>query len=255
MVTINKEQERYLKLPHGWGEYEVPYHLSKHPPTPKWTEEEIEKYKKWKKEWEKKNWYSQSTEEDLMSIIARDNFDSENFEKTPLGLQQAICTFIEDIGTQEGSYKGKPTLTHQIVIVWELAEKMRKGDNIGKPFGMIKFYTLSLSEKANLRKDLESWRGRAFTPEELKGFEVENIKLANCYLNIIEKEKLDGKIWAQIASISPLLKGVQPISKINASAPEWIQKMRERSVEWNEQSEKHDIISTPSQGEDDDLPF
>ena len=119
-----------------------------------------------------------------MAIIAKDNRD-ENFESMPLGMHQAVCAFVEDIGIQEGSYLGKPIRRHQIVICWELAEKMTKGDNLGKPFMISKFYTLSLNEKANLCKDLESWRGRGFTADEKDGFDVEKLIGANCFLNII----------------------------------------------------------------------
>jgi hypothetical protein len=38
-----------------------------------------------------------------------------------------------------------------------------------------KQFTLSLNEKANLRADLASWRGRDFTPEEIRGFDLKNI--------------------------------------------------------------------------------
>ena len=40
----------------------------------------------------------------------------------------------------------------------------------GKPFLVRRRYTASLHEKSALRKDLESWRGRAFTNVELDGF-------------------------------------------------------------------------------------
>jgi len=35
-----------------------------------------------------------------------------------------------------------------------------------------KRYTMSLGEQSTLRKDLESWRGKKFTPEELQGFDL-----------------------------------------------------------------------------------
>ena len=58
-----------------------------------------------------------------MAIIAKDNRD-ENFEAMPLGMQPAVCVFVEDIGTQESSYMGSPIRNHQIIISWVLAELM-----------------------------------------------------------------------------------------------------------------------------------
>jgi hypothetical protein len=50
----------------------------------------------------------------------------------------------------------------------------------GRPFAMFKNYTLSWSEKANLRLDLQSWRGKPFTQEEMRRFDLETILGAWC---------------------------------------------------------------------------
>ena len=115
-----------------------------------------------------------------MPIIAKEG--GKTFEKMPTGVVQAVCAYVEDIGTHEGSYQGKPTLRHQVIICWELAEKMRMGDHAGRNFIVSKFYTLSLNPKASLRKDLESWRGKSFTKEELESFDLEKLIGVNCLL-------------------------------------------------------------------------
>lgn len=66
------------------------------------------------------------------------------------------------------------------------------------------FYTASLSEKANLRKHLEAWRGKKFTPEELEGFSLTNILGAPCMLSVIHSDQ--GK--AKISSVSQIPKGM-----------------------------------------------
>jgi len=38
----------------------------------------------------------------------------------------------------------------------------------GEPMSISKNYTASLSDMATLREDLKNWRGRDFTPEELR---------------------------------------------------------------------------------------
>lgn len=168
-----------------------------------------------------------------MAILASDSGNGD-FEKTPLGNQQAVCAFVEDIGTHRGEYQGVPNERHQIVICWELKAKMKDGDNAGKPFMVPKFYTLSLSEKANLRKDLESWRGRAFTAEQLKGFDVEVLKGVNCLINVIEYTKHSGDKGTKVASISPMVEGMEKIDIINQTPPEWIAKKRAESIEYSE---------------------
>lgn len=183
-----------------------------------------------------------------MPIIAKN--DQKDYEQIPAGMHQAVCAFVEDIGTHEGSYAGKPIRRHQIVICWELAEKMTRGENAGKPFMISKFYTLSLFEKASLRKDLESWRGRGFTDEELGGFDVENLIGANCFLNIIEETKQDGSKRSKIASINPVAKGMEKLNVINTKPPAWIAEQRAKSIE---------MITAEGEGTqpegEDDLPF
>ena len=84
----------------------------------------------------------------------------KDFEKPPLGMIQAVCVWFHDIGTQRGEYMGEPKIRKQVIVTWELAEKMTTGEFAGQPFLMSKYYTQSLDEKATLRKDLENWRGK-----------------------------------------------------------------------------------------------
>jgi hypothetical protein len=109
--------------------------------------------------------------------------------------------------------------------VWELAEKMKDG----RPFMLSKSYTLSLHEKASLRKDLESWRGKAFTEAELTGFDLEKLITVNCLLNVAAYKKKNGSEGRKIASISPMMKGMNPIIPINEKPPEWVAKRRDEN--------------------------
>lgn len=186
-----------------------------------------------------------------MPVIAK---EEKNYEAIPTGMQQAVCAMVCDIGTHKGEYQGKETSRHQVVIIWELDEKKTEGQFAGEPFQMSKFYTLSLGEKANLRKDLESWRGKPFTAEELQGFDLENLIGANCFLNVIEdKDK------QRIASISPLPKGMPKIKQTLTQEPEWVDKFRAKSVErtgaGKSASSGGAPASSPAPNEPDDLPF
>lgn len=191
-----------------------------------------------------------------MALIVKDN-GGKDFELVPAGNHQAVCVFVEDIGTHEGTYQGVPNNRHQIVVCWELVEKMTKGENAGKPFMVSKFYTFSLGEKANLRKDLEAWRGVAFTEDDLKnGFDIEKLKGANCLLNVIHYKKQDGNTGSKIQSISPIIKGMTKITPINTVPPEWIAKKRAESIEARENSSVPHAQDVQTQTNDDDgLPF
>lgn len=129
----------------------------------------------------------------------------KTFDPAPEGAHAAVCTQIVDLGKQETSYGMKD----QLRISWEIAEMMENG----QPFAVSQFYTLSLNEKAKLRKDLESWRGRKFSKEELAGFDLEKLLGKPCLLNIVHNqvERMgEDRVYANIASISPMPKGMTP---------------------------------------------
>ena len=137
-----------------------------------------------------------------------------DFEQAPIGTHVARCVKIIDIGTQKGEYQGKVTIKRQCIVGWELpTELMQEGEYAGKPFVVSRFYTASLGEKANLRKDLENWRGRQFTEQELMGFESKNILGKPCMLSIIHNDK--GK--ARESGVMAVPKGMPVSDQINPS--------------------------------------
>jgi hypothetical protein len=126
----------------------------------------------------------------------------KDYPTHPAGLYQAVCVDVVDLGLVDVTYNGKTRQQAKVRVVWQSEEK-RDDD---RPFLLSRRYTASLSEKASLRKDLESWRGRAFTPEELDGFDVETLLGVNAFLTILHAER-DGKTYANVASVAPLKKG------------------------------------------------
>jgi len=132
-----------------------------------------------------------------------------NFEKAPAGMHIARCIRLIDLGTQHN--KTFDNWQHKIRIYWELPNtQISTGDYAGQPFLISNDYTMSLSDKADLRKHLKSWRGRDFTDQELAGFDLSSILDKCCMLNIIH----DGE-YANVAAISPLMAGAEGPPRIN----------------------------------------
>jgi hypothetical protein len=131
--------------------------------------------------------------------------------------------------------------------MWELPEHTLERDGDSTPMVISKEYTCSLNEKANLRRDLVSWRGREFTEAELAGFNVDQVVGAPCLLNIIHAKSGKGSTYAKIASISPMPKKMAADKQVHESVkyeiemgrnevfkslPEWVQKKINACVEW-----------------------
>lgn len=126
---------------------------------------------------------------------------SNDYELAPVGVYRAVCTRLLNLGMQETNYGEK----HQIHLAFEIDENMADG----RPFLMMQNYTLSLNSKARLRIDLEAWRGRKFTAEELNGFDVKTVLGKPLQISVVHSE--DGR-YANIGSMMPLGRGQQPLA-------------------------------------------
>lgn len=139
--------------------------------------------------------------------------ETGDFRSVDAGTYPARCIRLIDIGTQHGEYQGTETVRKQVIIAWELpSELITAGDFIGQPYTVSRFYTASLSKKAALRKDLESWRGRAFSEDELSGFNLRNILDKCCLLSVIHNEQ--GR--AKVGGVMALPKGMAVPERVNS---------------------------------------
>lgn len=197
--------------------------------------------------------------------------ETTDFERPPDGTYLAICYRIIDLGTQDGSWEGKPKKSHQVQVFWELPdEKM----NDGRPFIVGRRYTFSAGENSNFRKHLEAWRGKKFTAEELATFEVDKLLKKACVLTIATEDK-NGKTRQNVISISPPMKGVKVPTTTHNEAfcfamqegmfdPKLLEKMSDnlketikKSPEWQAMS-KGQSPKSSGQSEiefDDEIPF
>ena len=141
-----------------------------------------------------------------MSFIVEDT--GGNFERCPPGMHLARCYRIVDLGTQKSEYMGEVKYLHKIMLGWEIHGADENGKALkmmdGRPFAIFKNYTLAWSEKANLRIDLQAWRGKAFTQEEMRKFYLQNILGAWCMLNIIERQGQNGNTYSNVSSVTPV---------------------------------------------------
>jgi len=148
-----------------------------------------------------------------MPLIARGS-NGGDFEPIEAGVHIAICYAVYDLGTHEDTYQSITKLRHTISIHWELpdcrGEFERDGKKVDLPKAASQRYTLSLDPKANLRKDLEAWRGKPFTAEQIAGFEMKGLLGKACQVQIIHTHK-DDKTYANVAAIMSVPKGVQVV--------------------------------------------
>ena len=118
----------------------------------------------------------------------------------------AVCYALIDLGDQYSATFDK--WNRKVVIGWEIIGETITIDGEEVPRTFYNTYTASLNQKAQLRKDLVSWRGKEFTVEELKGFNLRNIIGVPCMVQIIHRKSADGsKTYANLGSVTKLPKG------------------------------------------------
>lgn len=152
-----------------------------------------------------------------MSITATNN--AQTFILVPAGTYIARCYSMIHIGTITENYMGESKELNKVRITWELPTELKvfKEENGEQPYSISKEFTLSMHEKANLRKFLESWRGKGFTDEEVKSFDVAKLLGKSCLISIIHKTSKQGNPYAVISSCSTLPKGMLCPNQINPS--------------------------------------
>src|SRR3990167_7166252 len=131
------------------------------------------------------------------------------------GTYVARCYSMIHIGTTSFTWEGKTTQKNAVRIAFELPTEtkvFKEGEGL-KPWVISVEYALSLHKKSNLRPDLEGWRGKAFTDEEMENFEISKLVGVPAFLNIIHNEKG----YAEIASISRIPKGMECPPQVNQS--------------------------------------
>lgn len=144
-----------------------------------------------------------------MAIIATSNGGS-NYEPIAAGSYPARCYSMVHLGTIEENILGTVKKLNKVRVTWELPTELKvfKEENGEQPQVISKEFTLSMHEKATLRNFLKNWRGKDFTDEEAKAFDIEKLIGAPCLLNITHKTKKDNSgFYAEIGSVSAMPKG------------------------------------------------
>jgi len=201
------------------------------------------------------------------------------FKPVPAGAHAARCYAMVCIGTQRSANpQFMPQL--QVILCFEIPSEKVEYQGEMRPMVVNQFLNAFLgrpNKPSNTRKFIESWRGKAFTDAEMKGFDLSKVVGSPCLLNIIHEDK-NGKTREKIASISPLPKGMtiekqfhKPVvyeiehgrNETFNALPEWLRKKIEACEEWNEpqRATSEDEASNASadaaatEKKDDDIPF
>lgn len=213
-----------------------------------------------------------------MAINATSESNGGNYTPVPSGTHVARCYQMIELGTITEPYLGEMKTSKKVRIGWELpleTKEFKQGEG-EKPFVISKDFTLSMHEKATLRKFLEAWRGKTFTEAEAKSFDITKLIGVPCMVSVIHEEK-EGKNHAKVTGVTSIPKGMTCPEQVNETfilsydafdlekfntLPKFIKEKMEKSVEFkkisdvlhsNEYTKK--VLTESDNKSFDDLPF
>lgn len=187
--------------------------------------------------------------------------EGSNFTPAPAGLHDAVCVAVVDLGMQQSQFGVKA----KVLLSFELGQTL---DDNGKPYVISRTYGATLHKQGALRPLLVAWRGRDFTQEELKLFDIGALVGKPLKLLIQHATNESGKVFANIqaaikpdkgqsaTAVNPLIHFDMdsPDEAAKAQLPEWIRKLIDSAIP---QIKPAAVAPTTAPGFDDfdDLTF
>lgn len=195
-----------------------------------------------------------------------------SYTPAPAGNHLGVCVRVLDLGTQTGGQYGPK---RKVMISWELSEERiayvdKDGNPQEGPYIVSKKYNLTLGGKEKpsmLRTDLESWRGKAFTPEEEKAFDLSNLLGAPALISVVHELGSNGNTYANIKGVAKLSKGMKPPTPEGKTlffsfddwdgheAPQVHPKLLDLLQQTPEWHQKANLAGAGNGGTDEDIPF
>lgn len=109
------------------------------------------------------------------------------------------CVDTIDLGQKVQDFPGTPKyLAPTCAIVFRTGER---NEETGEYIDIAREFTVSMGDKANLRKFLEQWRGKPYTPEQIDaGVPLHKLTNNHGLLTVAHKQSGKGRTYANITA-------------------------------------------------------
>lgn len=141
-------------------------------------------------------------------VVAKNGGDGQ-FEPHPDGQYVARCVDVVDLGECVSQFENHPPkLVRKLALVFVTGET-RTFNGEDELIPLVKEFTASMGEKASLRRFAEAWRGKSYKEDELiDGVDFSRMLGAFGVVTVEHKVSRNGRTYANILTISPVMKGV-----------------------------------------------
>ena len=193
-------------------------------------------------------------------VTAKDS--GGNFTPHSEGQHAVACVDVVNLGTKVETFPGaEPREVDKAALVFASGERQDGGALTIITVEM----TLSMNEKANMRKFLESWRGKSYTAEQAeKGVPLHKLQGQVALVSVEHIITKAGRRFAKIKSVSPLPEAMS----ISPDRLEALLKEYERPEFFKERKEEYALALAKHRAEyaangvepeieedDDEVPF
>lgn len=180
----------------------------------------------------------------------------------------AVCVDVIDLGFNVEKFGDQPReLKDKTALVF----RTENAEGQDRPRYIHQEFTTSMGKKSNMRKFLESWRGKPYTDDEAKktGIPLDKLEGVGALLTVAHKISGKGSTYAIIQSIQPLprqMKDTQPAANGYQRPDFWTKRKADYAASVEKFQQEHgrksavqaqaaeDFSDYPA-NDDDDLPF
>lgn len=184
------------------------------------------------------------------SVVAS-NKDGSKFLPHPEGQFVGQCVDVIDLGERVEDFAGKPKkLTPKCALVFRTGEV---NEHTGEPIDISREFTVSMGELANLRKFLESWRGKGYDADQLDdGVPLDKLCGNHGLLTVEQRAASSGRKYGNIQAIVPVPKQMRGTLPDYTAAYTRAEYWAERKKEYADAARKYraEIGAPPSEADD-----
>jgi hypothetical protein len=164
-----------------------------------------------------------------------------SFAPMPAGTQHVVCVDGIYLGEKVETFPGAaPKVVKKYAFVFQ-SEELNPETN--RPYEISKEFTISMHEKASLRKFLSAWRGKTYTDEEARAVDLARVVGANGIASVEHKTSQAGRTYGALLSIAPVMKGM---TKLTATGYERGAFWADRKAEYAAGVAQHRASMTPA---------